>query len=212
MSRGALTAPAPELACPRCSRRWGDAFYILDSSWRFVIFNASVERVTNRHRSATIGQTVWDVFPAAPRDSKFWVEPVAAWTSAFQCTSWSIRPVGPRSSCPGSDESGLERPCVQPRQYRGASANHREGRRGRVACAQRGCPDSGRGAQSAVRTDAAGECSGGHGGAQRGPWLYIVKEIVAGHGGQINVSSSEAEGTTFTVLLLRRSAQSSGQG
>ena len=47
-------------------------------------------------------------------------------------------------------------------------------------------------------------------GRSVGLGLYTVKEIVAGHGGQINVSSSEAEGTTFTVILLRRSAQSSG--
>jgi sigma-B regulation protein RsbU (phosphoserine phosphatase) len=34
--------------------------------------------------------------------------------------------------------------------------------------------------------------------------LYIVREIVAAHGGSIEARSSEAEGTTFTVRLPRR--------
>ncbi len=33
--------------------------------------------------------------------------------------------------------------------------------------------------------------------------LYITKEVVVAHGGTIEVSSSEADGTTFTVLLPR---------
>ena len=33
--------------------------------------------------------------------------------------------------------------------------------------------------------------------------LYITKEIVVGHGGTIGVTSSEADGTTFTVRLPR---------
>lgn len=33
--------------------------------------------------------------------------------------------------------------------------------------------------------------------------LYIVKRIVAGHGGTVDVRSTEAEGTTFTVTLPR---------
>ncbi|ADO68437.1 Sensor protein [Stigmatella aurantiaca DW4/3-1] len=35
--------------------------------------------------------------------------------------------------------------------------------------------------------------------------LYIVREILAGHGGTIEVASNEAAGTTFTVRLPRRS-------
>jgi signal transduction histidine kinase len=35
--------------------------------------------------------------------------------------------------------------------------------------------------------------------------LYIVREIIQAHGGQVTVRSSEAEGTTFTVLLPRDS-------
>jgi signal transduction histidine kinase len=31
--------------------------------------------------------------------------------------------------------------------------------------------------------------------------LYITKEIVSHHGGQISVASSEGQGTTFTVRL-----------
>jgi signal transduction histidine kinase len=33
--------------------------------------------------------------------------------------------------------------------------------------------------------------------------LFIVKEIVAGHGGTVELASTEAEGTTFTVRLPR---------
>jgi signal transduction histidine kinase len=35
--------------------------------------------------------------------------------------------------------------------------------------------------------------------------LYIVAEVVRAHGGQVEVSSSEKEGTTFTVRLPRGS-------
>jgi signal transduction histidine kinase len=37
--------------------------------------------------------------------------------------------------------------------------------------------------------------------------LYIVREIIQAHGGQVSVSSSETEGTTFTVLLPRDSRE-----
>jgi phosphoserine phosphatase RsbU/P len=36
--------------------------------------------------------------------------------------------------------------------------------------------------------------------------LFIVREIVRAHGGKVQVSSSEARGTTFTVRLPRSSA------
>jgi len=39
--------------------------------------------------------------------------------------------------------------------------------------------------------------------------LYIVREIVAAHGGHVDVASSEAEGTLFTVTLPRRAPASS---
>lgn len=38
--------------------------------------------------------------------------------------------------------------------------------------------------------------------------LYIVKQIVKAHGGEINVESNKADGTTFTVALDRRQAES----
>jgi PAS domain S-box-containing protein len=41
--------------------------------------------------------------------------------------------------------------------------------------------------------------------------LYIVREIVAAHGGQITVASVEGQGTTFTITLPRASAEESIQ-
>ncbi|HYX92270.1 MAG TPA: ATP-binding protein, partial [Myxococcaceae bacterium] len=38
---------------------------------------------------------------------------------------------------------------------------------------------------------------------QLGLGLYIVKLIVDAHGGRVDVRSTEAEGTTFTVTLPR---------
>jgi two-component system, sensor histidine kinase and response regulator len=38
--------------------------------------------------------------------------------------------------------------------------------------------------------------------------LFIVREIVRAHGGTVEVSSSEAAGTTFTIRLPRRGARS----
>ncbi len=39
--------------------------------------------------------------------------------------------------------------------------------------------------------------------------LYIVGEIVRAHGGTVGVTSSAAEGTTFTVRLPRKAAEDS---
>jgi CheY-like chemotaxis protein/nitrogen-specific signal transduction histidine kinase len=53
----------------------GDAFFVVDRDWRFVLVNASFERVAASPRSETIGRIIWDKFPAAAtRDSKYWVE------------------------------------------------------------------------------------------------------------------------------------------
>jgi phosphoserine phosphatase RsbU/P len=43
-----------------------------------------------------------------------------------------------------------------------------------------------------------------HGSRSVGLGLYIVREIAAAHGGQIDVRSSEDEGTTFTVSIPSR--------
>ena len=53
-------------------------------------------------------------------------------------------------------------------------------------------------------------------GADRGPTgslglgLYIAERIVHAHGGRLEVESSEAAGTTFTVHLPRREASTAG--
>jgi two-component system sensor histidine kinase HydH len=41
--------------------------------------------------------------------------------------------------------------------------------------------------------------------------LYIVREIVAAHGGQVTVASVEGQGTTFTITLPRALAKESIQ-
>lgn len=40
--------------------------------------------------------------------------------------------------------------------------------------------------------------------------LFIVQQIIAAHGGTVEVRSNEAEGTTFTVRLPRHSAGGEG--
>jgi len=37
--------------------------------------------------------------------------------------------------------------------------------------------------------------------------LYIVQEIVAAHGGHVEVQSVEGQGTTFTLTLPRAAAE-----
>jgi signal transduction histidine kinase len=49
-----------------------------------------------------------------------------------------------------------------------------------------------------------GSASGGGIGAGLGLGLYIVKEIAAGHGGEVRVRSEQGEGTTFTIVWPRR--------
>jgi hypothetical protein len=52
---------------------------------------------------------------------------------------------------------------------------------------------------------------GGARGLGLGLGLYIAKEIVAAHGGQLTVTSNEAEGTMFTVSLPRSCATATGR-
>jgi signal transduction histidine kinase len=55
------------------------------------------------------------------------------------------------------------------------------------------------------RGQEAGETSRASG---LGLGLYITREIVAGHGGTVEVESTEAEGSTFRVVLPRTSTRS----
>ncbi len=42
-----------------------DAFYILDSNWRFTFLNSRAEEFLDRSREALLGQEIWEVFPEA---------------------------------------------------------------------------------------------------------------------------------------------------
>lgn len=41
-----------------------DAFYALDSSWKFTYFNKEAENLLNKKSEDVIGKSIWDVFPA----------------------------------------------------------------------------------------------------------------------------------------------------
>ena len=57
----------------------GDAFYILDRDWRFVVVNASHEQMTRTPRSEQLGRSVWEVFPGVADPSSPY------WTSYHRC-------------------------------------------------------------------------------------------------------------------------------
>jgi PAS domain S-box-containing protein len=53
----------------------GDALYVLDREFRFVVVNEAQEHISRLRRSETLGRVLWDVFPeAANPDSKYWRE------------------------------------------------------------------------------------------------------------------------------------------
>jgi PAS domain S-box-containing protein len=53
----------------------GDAFYVLDRDWRFVLVNTRHEHMVQRSRAQMLGKNVWQLFPAAAAPgTKYWVE------------------------------------------------------------------------------------------------------------------------------------------
>jgi PAS domain S-box-containing protein len=53
----------------------GDALYVLDSEFRFVVVNEAQERISRKPRSQTLGRVLWNVFPeAASPDRRYWHE------------------------------------------------------------------------------------------------------------------------------------------
>lgn len=53
----------------------GDAVFVLDRDFRFVMVNENQERLSRTRREQTLGRVFWDVFPStATPDSKYWVE------------------------------------------------------------------------------------------------------------------------------------------
>lgn len=53
----------------------GDAVFVLDKDFRFVLVNENQERLSRTRREDTLGRVFWDVFPATVRpDSRYWVE------------------------------------------------------------------------------------------------------------------------------------------
>ncbi|MCP3137701.1 sensor histidine kinase [Pyxidicoccus xibeiensis] len=53
----------------------GEAMFVLDKDFRFVMVNENQERLSRTRREDTLGRVFWDVFPAtAHPGSKYWVE------------------------------------------------------------------------------------------------------------------------------------------
>jgi PAS domain S-box-containing protein len=53
----------------------GDALYVLDSHFRFVLVNEAQERISRKPRSETLGRVLWDVFPeSAKPERRYWRE------------------------------------------------------------------------------------------------------------------------------------------
>ena len=55
----------PDSAAARILEGITDAFFALDSEWRFTYVNAQAERLLARPRAELVGQVVWEEFPAA---------------------------------------------------------------------------------------------------------------------------------------------------
>ena len=55
---------APDAAA-RILENITDAFFALDSGWRFTYVNAQAERLLSRSRTDLLGKTIWDEFPEA---------------------------------------------------------------------------------------------------------------------------------------------------
>ena len=52
----------------------GDAMFVLDRDFRFVLVNENQERLSRTRREDTLGRVIWDVFPdSATPESPYWV-------------------------------------------------------------------------------------------------------------------------------------------
>lgn len=53
----------------------GDAFFLLDRSWRYLLVNGAQERLSRRPREETLGRVFWELWPeTAMPGSKYWSE------------------------------------------------------------------------------------------------------------------------------------------
>jgi PAS domain S-box-containing protein len=108
----------------------GEAFFLLDKDFRYVLVNENQERLSRTRREDTLGRVIWEVFPSmANPASRYWQEyhrvveqqvpvqfdeyyaPLELWTSvsAFPTSEggWpSSSGTSPSSSAPSSSASG----------------------------------------------------------------------------------------------------------
>jgi PAS domain S-box-containing protein len=63
MSASPSSEPSYEARLEAVLESVSDAFYALDSDWRYVVFNRAAEEYFGVARAAMLGRTLWEVFP-----------------------------------------------------------------------------------------------------------------------------------------------------